>query len=126
MRAHIRRRSRRGAYVIGARSQRVRRRRIAIRQTCSELLFWLVLLPALLAADFTVSLACRDSNGADCGHLLILSVAQGSSAHTIFLTASPVTDRQIRLAASSAAIGQAHEPIRLNPQRISREGVHTR
>jgi hypothetical protein len=54
---------------------------VAIRQACGDLLFCIgvVMLPALLAANLTVWLACQDLSRADCTDLLVLSVAQGGS-----------------------------------------------
>ena len=54
---------------------------VTIRQTCSALLFCIavVILPALLAANLSVRLACRDLSRADCANLLIVSVAQSGS-----------------------------------------------
>ncbi len=54
------------------------RRLVAARRACSELLFCLglVLVPALVAADMSVWLGCRDMSRAECVDFLVLAVAQ--------------------------------------------------
>ena len=53
-------------------------RLVAIRQACGELLFGvgLVLVPALVAADLSVWLECRNLGRAECVDSIVLSVAQ--------------------------------------------------